>query len=89
MKTLLDEPFSLKNLNAALQALIVGHDLEMISNRERAHKDVNRAALNSVIAAEIEEPRSLDIIGSSDFFVEEWVEQLFRFGEHRLIPDAG
>jgi hypothetical protein len=46
--------FGAQNAEAACEALVTGQNLKMVSGRNRADEDVDRAVLDSVIPAEIE-----------------------------------
>ena len=87
--SLLEQAFRFQNLDATLQILVVGEDAKVVSRGNCAKEDVDRATLDAVILAEIEQARGFYVIVGGNFFVEKRIEQLFSLGELRSIPDSG
>jgi hypothetical protein len=85
---LVQKSFGPQNLDAALQALIVGQDVALQPGGDCTNEDVYRTALDSVIPAKVEQPRCFDEIFGIDLLIAKWVEQGLRFGEPCFFPDS-
>ena len=88
-RNLRHDAFGAQNLDAALEALIVGQDVVVQSDGDRADVDVDGSAFDAAAAAEIEETGGFDEVLSRDCFVGKWIEEILQLCEPRFVPDAG
>jgi len=78
-----------QNFNTPIQSNIGGQYAALQSERNRTNENVHCAALYAAIPAQVEKPRSLDVIFGRDFLIAKRIEQLSRPGEHCPVPHAG
>jgi hypothetical protein len=78
-----------QNFNTPIQSNIGGQYVALQSERNRTNENVHCAALYTAIPAQVEKPRSLDVIFGRDFLIAKRIEQFSRLGEHCPVPDAG
>src|SRR5580658_1905210 len=77
-----------QNFNTTREPVVGGEDAIAASDRDRAYKNIDGSALDSMIPAKIKESRRLNVIFGNDFFVEERAQQVAGLGEFGFIANA-
>jgi hypothetical protein len=84
-----DEAVGPKYFDTTSQPLVVGQDTVFQANGNCAQENIDCAARDAVILAEIEQLCSFDIISPDDLCVLKRFEQSPYLVESHLVPDAG